>query len=226
MEEEKRDLPAVIPTNLAPAIVTGMAGEAATALLEVVDKAKMIIKVRGQKYLKYEGWQTLGTFMGRAYGGPVTVGSDDAEPVFDDGKFVGFKAHARAWCNGQVISEAVAYCFTDEKNWKDKPAFQIASMAQTRASSKALRNVLGWVLTLAGADIKTTPAEEMEDDGPPSDMFTSLLGEITDAKTNEDLDEAVKKHQAAWKGKKITAAENDDLKERGKAKRAELKKAK
>ncbi len=41
------------------------------------------------------------------------------------------------------------------------PEFQLRSMAQTRAGSKALRNVLAWVAVLAG--YKPTPAEEIVD---------------------------------------------------------------
>jgi hypothetical protein len=44
------------------------------------------------------------------------------------------------------------------------PLFQLASMAQTRANAKALRNVLAWVAVLAG--YKPTPAEELTDAGP------------------------------------------------------------
>jgi hypothetical protein len=40
------------------------------------------------------------------------------------------------------------------------PLFQLASMAQTRANSKVLRNVLSWVAVLAG--YRPTPAEEIE----------------------------------------------------------------
>ena len=40
------------------------------------------------------------------------------------------------------------------------PLFQLASMAQTRANAKVLRNVLSWVAVLAG--YRPTPAEEME----------------------------------------------------------------
>lgn len=39
------------------------------------------------------------------------------------------------------------------------PLYQLASMAQTRANAKALRNVLSWVVVLAG--YKATPAEEL-----------------------------------------------------------------
>jgi hypothetical protein len=40
------------------------------------------------------------------------------------------------------------------------PLFQLASMAQTRANSKVLRNVLSWVVVLAG--YRPTPAEELD----------------------------------------------------------------
>ena len=40
------------------------------------------------------------------------------------------------------------------------PMFQLRSMAQTRAGAKAFRNVLSWVVVLAG--YKPTPAEELD----------------------------------------------------------------
>lgn len=42
----------------------------------------------------------------------------------------------------------------------DVPLYQLASMAQTRANAKVLRNVLSWVAVLAG--YKPTPAEELD----------------------------------------------------------------
>jgi len=60
---------------------------------------------------------------------------------------------------GMVVGGAEAYCMRDEENWKEKPWFQLASMAQTRAGAKALRNVLAWVVVLAG--YRPTPAEEL-----------------------------------------------------------------
>jgi hypothetical protein len=44
-------------------------------------------------------------------------------------------------------------------NWRNKPLFTLKSMAQTRAGGKALRQMLSWVVVLAG--FKATPAEEM-----------------------------------------------------------------
>lgn len=47
------------------------------------------------------------------------------------------------------------------------PLFQLASMAQTRAGAKVLRNVLAWVVVLAG--YKPTPAEELAIDDQESE---------------------------------------------------------
>jgi hypothetical protein len=47
------------------------------------------------------------------------------------------------------------------------PMFQLRSMAQTRACAKALRNVLAWVVVLAG--YKPTVAEEMTGDEEPGE---------------------------------------------------------
>ena len=51
-------------------------------------------------------------------------------------------------------------CTRDEEKWKDKLDFELRSMAQTRAISKALRLPLGFIVELAG--FNPTPAEEME----------------------------------------------------------------
>ena len=77
-------------------------------------------------------------------------------------KFIGFLAKAAAVKDGIEISRAEAECLIYEKNWKWKAfnqRFMLRSMAQTRACSKALSNVLRWVVVLAGYE--PTPAEEM-----------------------------------------------------------------
>ena len=51
-------------------------------------------------------------------------------------------------------------CLDNERNWRNKDYFQMASMAQTRAGSKALSNVLRFVVAL-DKTISGTPAEEM-----------------------------------------------------------------
>jgi hypothetical protein len=56
-------------------------------------------------------------------------------------------------------------CLDDEAKWTTSRSFQLRSMAQTRAQAKALRNVLAWVVVMAG--YQPTPAEEM-DGAPPA----------------------------------------------------------
>lgn len=67
------------------------------------------------------------------------------------------------------------------------PLFQLRSMAQTRAQSKALRNALAWVVVLAG--YRPTPAEEM-DAVAERTRATATVGVIVEAETApEDFDQ-------------------------------------
>jgi hypothetical protein len=61
------------------------------------------------------------------------------------------------------------------------PMFQLRSMAQTRAGSKALRNALAWVVVLAG--YRPTPAEELPTG--PSEAATTASGQSIDKTTGE-----------------------------------------
>jgi hypothetical protein len=149
-----------IPSDLhitrAPKEVLESAREAAVALKEVIAQRHKKVVFNGEQYLQFEDWQTVGGFFGSS------VATGDAELVEIDG-IPGFKAKARVIdSNGIEVSTAEAYCMKDEYNWKSKPLFQLASMAQTRAGAKALRNKFAWVAVLAG--YSPTPAEEMTGD--------------------------------------------------------------
>lgn len=139
-----------------PEAVLAEARDAAKSLSNVIQKKNKPVVFNGEQYLEFEDWQTLGKFYSLA------AQTEDAMPVEIDG-IKGAKARAIVVDvrSGAIIGRAEAYCLRDERNWKDKPWFQLASMAQTRAGAKALRNVLSWVVVLAG--YKTTPAEEMQD---------------------------------------------------------------
>lgn len=138
-----------------PEQVLGEAQKAASALQRVIAGKKKPVIFKGEQYLEFEDWQTVGKFYG------LVVRTFEAEIV----EIFGIKgAKARAEVidlrTGMRVGGAEAYCMRDEDNWKDKPWFQLASMAQTRAGAKALRNVLAWVVVLAG--YRPTPAEEIE----------------------------------------------------------------
>ena len=135
----------------APDVVLSEAQKAAKALAEVIKGKKKPVIFNGEQYLEFEDWSILGRFYG------ITARVAEADQI-QIGSVTGFQAWAEAVMvsTGQVISRAKGMCLNDELNWKGKPLFQLMSMAQTRASAKALRNVLAWVVVLAG--YKPTPS--------------------------------------------------------------------
>lgn len=155
-----------------PEAVLAEAQKAAAALKEVISKKAKPVIFNGEQYLEFEDWQTVGKFYG------VTVKVLETRPV-QFGDVMGFEARAVVihGPTGREISAAEAMCLNDEEKWSKRtkyeyqngkkvavgevavPLFQLRSMAQTRACAKALRNVLAWVVVLAG--YKPTPAEEM-----------------------------------------------------------------
>ena len=139
------------PTEIVAGAKVG--AQALTAIIQ--QKPKKVI-INGEQYIEFEDWQTVGQFFG------VGVRTGDAEPVQING-IDGAKASAELihLASGNIIGGAEAYCMRDEQKWQNKPWYQLASMAQTRAGAKALRNRFAWVVVLAG--FKTTPAEEMPD---------------------------------------------------------------
>ena len=166
----------MIRMNRKPAAVLAEAKEAATALMEAVRANDWAVEISGREHLRVEAWQTCGMF----YGLTARV-TDVREVVLGDAR--GFKAKAVVVhaASGKVLSAGEMYCMNDEDKWSTRavyewddtqkkrvktnktvpvPMFQLASMAETRAVSKALRNCLSWVVVLAGYD--PTPAEEAE----------------------------------------------------------------
>jgi len=155
-----------------PAVILAEAKKAAQALMTVVAQKKKPVIFNGEQYLEFEDWQTVGKF----YGLSVRV---TKTTFIDLGGVRGYEATAEAIrvSDGMVMSSADAMCLNDEDNWSTRtkyewkdgkktkagdvpvPLFQLRSMAQTRACAKAYRNVLAWVVVLAG--FKPTPAEEM-----------------------------------------------------------------
>lgn len=138
-----------------PGLVLQEAQRAAVALKDVIDRKAKPVRFNGETYLEFEDWQTVGRFYG------ITAKVVETCPV-DFGETRGWEARAVALhaATGVEISAADSMCLNDEPNWRNKPLFQLRSMAQTRACAKALRNVLSWVVVLAG--YRTTPAEELD----------------------------------------------------------------
>jgi hypothetical protein len=145
-----------------PDTVIEEATRAAKAIAAIIQSREKPLVINGKTYLQFEDWQTLGRFYG------VTAKATSAKYVEfgqDYEAVRGFEATADALLISasevRVISSAEAMCLDDENKWTDKPLFQLKSMAQTRACAKAMRNVLAWIVVLAG--YSGTPAEEMDD---------------------------------------------------------------
>ncbi len=166
MSDEQQDMEVVQSTALeiparnlsvsrAPDEVLREAQKAASVLKDVISKKKNPVKFNGRQYLEFEDWQTVGRFYG------LTARVRESKYV-QYGEAKGFEAIADAVlvATGDVVSTAEAMCLDDERNWKTRTLNQIRSMAQTRACAKALRNVLSWVVVLAG--YAPTPMEEMD----------------------------------------------------------------
>jgi hypothetical protein len=131
--------------------------KSARVLVQVLKQKPKKVMINGEQYLEFEDWQTLGRFYG------ATVGIEWTRPIEGETRVHGYEAKAVVMIKGEVVSSAEAMCTRDERNWANRDEFALRSMAQTRASAKALRNVLAWVAVLGG--FKPTPIEEM-----PSDM--------------------------------------------------------
>jgi hypothetical protein len=150
--ERPHEAPALFRTD-DPVEVLSKAAEVANALKGVVKQQGLIQNISGKEHPKVEAWQTLGSMLG------VTAVCTHTEKTQDrHGKFA-YLAHVEARLNGQVVGRGEAMCSTSENRWAKADDYAILSMAQTRATSKALKGPLGWVMKLAGYE--ATPAEEM-----------------------------------------------------------------
>lgn len=151
-----RELTIVEPTQIAtlygtddPDQVLAKATAKATVLAKVVKDKGLFTTIQGRDHVQVEGWTFLGSMCGVF---PVTVWTRAMSN--------GWEARVEArTLNGEIVGGAEAECTRDEKTWADRPDYALRSMAQTRATSKALRMPLGYIMTLAG--YAATPAEEM-----------------------------------------------------------------
>lgn len=155
--EPGTELEPVAPTTLFrtddPVEVLSRATAVAEALAPVIKEQGLFANIKGKQHITVEGWQTLGAMLGVT---PVCTWTKKLED--------GWEARVESrTLDGRVIGAAEAECLRAEGTWKDRDDFALRSMAQTRATSKALASVLRFVVTLSG--FEGTPAEEMPRDG-------------------------------------------------------------
>lgn len=146
-----------------PTAVIERASKTASALMDVVSKQKLSAQISGRKHLLVEAWTLLGSMLG-VY--PVVVWT---RPIKQGDIILGWEARVEARTrDGGVVGSAESMCMRSENTWKNRDEFAIRSMAQTRATSKALATPLRFVAVLAG--FAGTPAEEMPSAGASGPM--------------------------------------------------------
>lgn len=141
------------------------AGKRARQLQTFLSTNKLIVDIAGKKYVPVEGWQ----FCGAASG--LTQIVTECAPVApdQDEKEIRYRAVVEIINqNGTVVSRGYAWCSNKEAKKRSFDEYAIASMAQTRAIGKAYRNILSWIVKMAGYE--ATPAEEMDKDQAETDL--------------------------------------------------------
>jgi hypothetical protein len=124
----------------------------ARLLVNVVRERKLVKRISGNEYLLAPGWAVLAGMTGLA---PYTAWTRPLE----DGTGYLARVEVRRIADGAVIAAAEQICTRSEAKWANADDHALLGMAQTRASSRALRGPLMQIVELAG--YKGTPAEEM-----------------------------------------------------------------
>lgn len=152
--------PAPHPAQIAlpPAEVMQRARAQAAEIVRVADEAKLFANIQGRKYPLVECLELIGQMTGNT---ARIAWSRKVDP--DMGVGDGWEAKAEVLdTNGTVVGAAEAMCLRSERAWSNRDEYALRSMAQTRATAKALRMRVGFIVSLAGAE--PTPAEEMPSD--------------------------------------------------------------
>jgi len=141
-------------TAVMPREVVRKGEQVAEACRAIVLQCSM--QLQGKSYIKAEGWQALAAANGLSPRISVVEELDGGD--------------IRAVCDlvrlsdGEVVASSEGYVGVDEPMWTRRPKYARRAMAQTRATSRACRSALAWVVPLLNAGLETTPAEEIPHD--------------------------------------------------------------
>ncbi len=147
-------------------------------------KHNLFTKIQGHNYVHVDGWAFAGGMLGIL---PRVVALTNLSKDLEVKWMAEVEIVDRS---GKVISRGFAICSNKESKKKSFDEYAVMSMAQTRAIGKAYRNVLAWVMKLAGYE--TTPSEEMKKAGG-DDLPTIQV----DENPREKFDAAAKRMRAA-----------------------------
>jgi hypothetical protein len=128
--------------------------EVSNTIVDVIEQQRFYATISGKKYVTCPGWKTAGGMLGLS---PYTVWTRPNES--QDGYVARVEIRI---LDERTIAAAEAECARDEPHWKTRPKHALRSMAETRATSRALRGPLEQVFALGGYE--GTAAEEMPAD--------------------------------------------------------------
>ena len=138
-----------------PEAFIGKAAAIAAVLAKVLKHRNLTLEIQGREHVRVEGWQLLARMLGIT---PVCVWTRPLKS--EDGKVLGWEGRVEARDpNGMTVGAAEASCDRQERTWSNRDEHALRSMAQTRATAKALRQATGAIMALTG--FEGTPVEEM-----------------------------------------------------------------
>ena len=118
------------------------------------DKTHNVVTLDGKNYVKVGVYQYLANLL-------------HITPYFD---FADESTQNEVWCictiknkAGGEITHTTMYADKDEEFLKDKPAYAVLGMAQTRAFVRAMKNIYGYLMEYAG--YQSVAIEEIEKKG-------------------------------------------------------------
>ena len=140
----------------------------ADLLRKLINDRGLSMKIQGREYVTVEGWNALGAMLG------VSPREVSVRAVDDD-----YEAEVELirLSDGAVIGRASSIVGSDEPAWANRPRYARRSMAVTRATGKAFRLALSWIVKLAGFEV--TPAEEMPAESAPKSRFVDTSDKRT-----------------------------------------------
>lgn len=159
--------------------------QVAEILQRFVKEKKLTVNIKGKDYPLVEAWSFAGSQLG------LYPFLNCIQEISKDGeiKYLA-EVEIRRYSDNAIVSKGIAICSNKEANKKFWDEYAILSMAQTRATGKAFRNLLSWIMKAAG--FEATPAEEMdfskpiEIEGPTEDEKRLLRNLVGGSDLNDD----------------------------------------
>lgn len=145
--------------------------QVAEILQRFVKEKKLTVNIKGKEYPLVEAWSFAGSQLGLY---PYLTSIDNVSTETEV-KYLA-EVEIRRYSDHMVVAKGIAICSNKEANKKFWDEYAILSMAQTRATGKAFRNLLSWIMKAAG--FEATPAEEMD--------FNSKVEPVNEGPTEEE----------------------------------------